>query len=297
MARPRLAVNVDNLIRAYLSGLTAKQVADRFNVKPSLVRKRLREAGVRRRAPLNLPNAEIVARYRGGWSEKAIADFYGCARSAIRPRLVRAGVTIRSPSAAETLKWSKMTGATRKRQVAAAHAASRGRRKTFTEKARMARTIEKRGLHISESERTLAAMLRVRGIDGVIPQQAIGPYNCDLGAAPVAVEVFGGEWHWSGRHLLRTPRRFRYLMKKGWHILVVHVTPRRYPLTKRAADDVAAYIQRMRRHPTLRREYRVIRGTGEAVASGCVDDKKISIVWALTLGRDSVTGRYKGVPR
>jgi hypothetical protein len=56
-------------------------------------------------------------------------------------------------------------------------------------------------------------------------------------------------------------------------------------------------VHEMRRKPAARREYRVVRATGETVASGCVDDDEISIEPAFTVARDSATGRYKRVPR
>lgn len=323
----RLSIDAAHAISEYGTGRSISEIARELGVCNQVVRRTLFDAGTplrgqavasqlrmsRRTAAevlahrqtcallgearrTSLPVAEIAERYGAGWSENAIAEFYGCARSAIRPRLIRAGVPIRNHAAAETLKWSTMDAAARKRQVSAANAAARGRQHTIAEKIQRARVVEAKALHRSPAEINLAAMLLARGIE-TVPQQAIGPYNCDLGAAPVAVEVFGGEWHWSGRHLLRTPRRFRYILKAGWHILVMHVTPKRFPLTEWTADYVAAYVKSMRSEPSTRCEYRVVRATGELLASGSVDDEKISIVPALTLGRDTSTGQYKSVPR
>ena len=127
------------------------------------------------------------------------------------------------------------------------------------------------------------------------PQHAIGPYNCDLGAYPVAVEIFGGNWHWSGRHLLRSPERFRYILNAGWHILVLHIT-RRCPVTIEIADYVAAYVDETRRDPARRREYRVVGRAGELLTAGSVDDDEITIIPTFTSGRDSL-GRYKRISR
>jgi hypothetical protein len=137
-------------------------------------------------------------------------------------------------------------------------------------------------------------MLQDRGIP-TIAQQAIGPYNCDLGAYPVAVEVFGGGWHWYGDHVAIVPKRFRYILDAGWHILAVKIDAA-FPLTSVTADYIAAYIQQARSDPSSRREYRVIRGAGETLASGSADDDQISIVPTFTAGRN-VLGQYTRVPR
>ena len=295
----RLDVDVPYCVREYRSGRSAKELARELRISSQVIYRRLAEAGVTvRRHPHrhSLPVQEMARAYVSGLSENALAERYGVDRNVVRRRLIEAGASIRGRSEAEALKWSRMSTAVRKRQVAAAHQAARGRRHTLAEKMLRASVVQAKGLHRSPSEDALGDMLRARGIE-TIAQQAIGPYNCDLGAAPVAVEVFGGEWHWNGRHLLRTPRRFRYIMKAGWHLLIVHVTPRRFPLTEATADYVAAYVKRMRRQPTARREYRVIRATGELEAAGGVDDEKIAIIPALTLGRDATTGRYKSLPR
>lgn len=247
----------------------------------------------RKRIALNAD--DIVREYLAGVSEKKLADRFNVSRTAIRRRLIESGVNPRGRSEAELVKWSQMSARKRKAQTDAAHDAVRGKPVAMEVKIKQAIGKQRTLPNVSPIETLLADMLKARGI-ATIPQQAIGPYNCDLGAYPVAVEIFGGEWHWSGRHLLRTPERFRYILNAGWHILVVKVTPRRDPLTEATADYVAAFIETVSRDPSLIREYRVIRGAGEVIAAGSADDDNISIVPSFTRGRNS-KGQYCAVPR
>jgi hypothetical protein len=237
----------------------------------------------------------LVREYLAGRSELQLSREMGIDRNGIRRRLVERGITPRGRSEAERMKWRQMAPEVRAAQVAAAHIAVRGTHKTLASKIAHAQTVERLGLHISPIERRVARLLKKCGVD-IVHQQAIGPYNCDLGAFPVAVEIFGGHWHFYGRHLQRTPERFRYLLNTGWFVLAVVVSPE-YPLHLRLPDYIVSYIQQARSQPSARREYRVIRGAGETLAAGSADDEQISLEWAFTNRRNPATGRYESVPR
>ena len=223
MPAPRIPINVDNLVKGYRAGLTGEELARQLGIKGHVVLSRLRECGIEIRRNLGapprhkMPDRRIIRSYRQGMSVLALAIRYGVSRPVISRVLRHANISERSQSEAERVKWSRMTLRQRRRQMAAAHKATRGRHPTMAEQCRRALTVQAKGLHISKAETHLRMMLERRRLHP-IPQQAIGPYNCDLGLAPVAVEVFGGQWHWSGPHLLRTPERFRHILNAGWHI-------------------------------------------------------------------------------
>ena len=238
---------------------------------------------------------DVVRRYRAGESEYALARQFGVDRSTVRHRLLGAGVPIRSMSKAGRMRASRMTADERMAQAAAAHKAATGRQKTFAEKCLAAITKQERGLFISGLERHLHRLLTERGV-AAVQQQAVGPYNCDLALHPVAVEVFGGGWHWYGSHGRAAPERIRYFLNRGWHMLLIAVDRRRCPLTGGVADYIVSYVQELRSLPARKREYRVIRGAGELLAIGYADDEEISIKPALRSSRDAL-GRYTSVPR
>jgi len=240
----------------------------------------------------------LVREYLAGRSVLDLAREFGVSRNVIDRRLDRAGIERRGRSAANIVRMSKLTPEERSANAAAAHAAIRGTARSFETKVRVALAKQASGVIDSEWEAMVAADLRSCGIDP-IPQLAIGPYNCDIAAHPVAVEVFGGHWHFSGRHLARAEERIRYLGDAGWHVLMLVINERvpAYRYTVATGDHLVAYIKQARANPAAPRKYRVIDCRGQALAAGRCDDDNIAIEPAFRHGQDAATGRYVRVAR
>lgn len=237
----------------------------------------------------------LIRDFRNGMSTKALSEKYKLARRGIDQRLRENGERSRTRSESMFLRMSQTSKPERMKLTAAAHAASRGRIMPMEVRERVALTRQRKLRGQSRYEIELLVLLQARGL-APIPQQAIGPYNCDLGTFPVAVEIFGGHWHWGTKHERLFPRRTRYLLDRGWHVLVILVDER-HPIIAGVADYVVSYVEQARRSPASVREYRVIRGTGETLASGRHDDDQISSVLAIANRRNSATGRYETVAR
>jgi len=237
----------------------------------------------------------IVSLYVSGWSENQIALRFHRSRRYIRKRLVDSNVHIRNQSEAEALKWSQMSPDQRKKQLEAAHKATLGRKVSWLAKCKHAKTIEKRPSNFSQNELILQDMLLRRGIT-TIHQKAIGAYNCDLAAEPVAVEVWGGHWHFFGKHKAILKKRLRYILNRGWFVYIVPVT-KSFPLTESVADDLAAYIKRIRRNKPSVCEYRVVWRAPDYTVRGSLDNLNLPIIPPFTHTRDTATGRYKRIPR
>src|ERR1022692_2215574 len=101
MARKRVSLDVDNLVRRYVGGEPVKQLSEAFGVSPQTVTRRLEGAGVELRVirpklpPLDI--GAITARYIAGESCAVIAASLGVNDETIRDRLIKAGVTMRTP--------------------------------------------------------------------------------------------------------------------------------------------------------------------------------------------------------
>ena len=265
--------NLDDLIRRYREGESVNRLAPECGVSGPTLRRWLAEAGVeiRTRAPRWDPDVPaLVAAYRGGDSVLALAHRHGVDRNAVTRQLRRAGVKLRGASAAQVVRYAGSTPEERQAIVAAAHEAVRGKPLAPGHREKIAATREQRGEVLSHSgERLLRDWLADRGVVGTL-QQAVGPYNADLGAFPVAVEIFGGNWHGNGRHRARFRKRADYFLDRGWWIVVVWASQRRV-LTEGAADYVVATLEIARRNPSGRGQHRVIWGDGEE-ASTCGED-------------------------
>lgn len=314
MARKVFLANADNIVEEYLSGASEKVLAERNSVSTGTIKKILLSRQVQRRGPREatvLRNSQlpvghrdrtkvalpgkIVSDYLAGASEKAIAAREGVSRSVIRKILLRNGVSVRNCSAAQFVRVAHLTVEERRRMAARAHASTIGRKVSFESLCRRARTNQTKLSHVSDFENRFADMLRKRGLTFQM-QTAVGPYNCDFTSGSVAVEIFGGNGHFTGRHHKRSEKRFNYLINAGFHVLIVVITRAR-PLTTAAADYIVAFANGASSDPSTPREYRVIGGGAQEMASGCANDGKFAAVLPLTHTRDRATGRYKSVPR
>ena len=275
------ATNLEHAIKRYVAGEGAQRLAAEFGISEQRLSNELKARGLFRdkaaryalaaqrmsatlRAQTGLPDAEIARRYIAGESENALAREFGVARTVITCRLRMAGVERRGSTEANRMMMAKRTPEENARNVAAAHVATANREQTLEEKIRRAKTRQERQTHTSPNELRFAKMLGERGISDCIPQLAIGPYNTDIGAAPVAVEIFGGGWHAYGDHARLAETRIRYILDQGWNLVIIWIDERRRRFPVKAADYVAAFIEQARRDPTMRGQYRVIGSDGKA---------------------------------
>lgn len=216
------------------------------------------------------PDQEITDRYLHGESELALSQAYGMSRTAIRRRLLKAGVTPRSYSEANLLRAANLTLEQRKEQARAANDTWRGTQVDQDVLIRKAVTRQERRTNISPAEQLLAVWLHDRGIE-TIPQQALGTYNIDLGVEPMAIEIFGGNWHASGKHAKRHLRRCQYILDQGWSLAIVWVDARKYPLVESAAAKLGNLIGGVR-SGGLSQGWWMIRGDGTEVEAETLGD-------------------------
>ena len=281
--------DLDNAIQAYVAGESAESAAARFHTSGERLtnilktrglfrsqrasrRLAIQKAQATRSAKLNLPVAEIAARYYAGESESSLARAYSLQRQQVRRCLIETNMAIRGRVEANRLLAKQTPTEEHHRRIAIAQEATRGRRQTREHRHKIARTRQAKEIGGSLAESIMADWLRARGLD-IVPQQAIGPYNIDLGAYPVAVEILGGYWH-LGKPI--HPKRTRYLLNQGWHVVFVWSHPKRSPILPSAADYIVAFAQEIRSQPPSICQYRVIRGDGYELARGQADSENVS---------------------
>lgn len=286
MARKASDADVEHAVNAYVAGESIEDAARRFHTAAErlrgvlIARDLFRSPEERRavrsvkssaalRAKRELPVEEIVRRYQAGESENQLALAFGASRSVIAARLRAMNVPRRNNRVANQLMMAQRSPEEHRRNVAAAHDAVRGRKQTREHRSKIARTRQVVHGAISPAEMLLQLWLRDRGVE-TVAQQAIGPYNVDLGAEPVAVEVLGGSWHAYGRHALRAPARTNDILDQGWNLIFVWVDVAKWPFAEACADEVVAFVQQSRRDPAFRHQYRVIRSDGQPMPEGSI---------------------------
>ena len=292
--------NLENAIQAYIAGESSQNASKKFHISEQRLTAELRKRGLfrtdeerraiqgaklsARHTPLS--TEEIAQRYISGESEKALADSYNVSRNVITRHLRIAGVERRTMSQANIIRASNMTPEQRSQAAKAAHDAVRGRKHSLDEKIQRAQTRQEKQLGISPTELLLKEWLKQRGID-IIPQMAVGPYNVDLGTDTVAVEIFGGSWHGTGRHRERSPERCRYLLDRGFNLIIIWTDELRWPLSPKAADYIASFIQLTSCDPTIKSQYRVIWGDGKEVPPESLNIDNLSIIPSRRAANDS----------
>lgn len=265
--------NATDYIRRYMAGETAEKLGQELQVKGETFARWLRQRNIKTRTKAEsrelttLPHAslqEIIRRYVAGESVLAIAGMLGVSRSAIHRRLRQAGVIARNMHEAQLARWVGIDDVDRrKRQVAAANAAARGRKRSPCELMLQAASRQANLLNTFPTEDALASSLRSLGVD-IGQQVAVGPYNLDLAftGTRIAMEIEGGR-AFQTRNVGRYLKRMKYIVDHAWKILIIYT--RHVPLRFPAATHKALAFRDLAGGPkTADCQYGVIRGDGES---------------------------------
>lgn len=212
-------------------------------------------------ARIDIDTNDLVRRYTSGTSIKQLAEHFGVNRDAIYRRLREQGVETRSQIEANRALAAARTPEQRRAYAAAANAARRGSTASAEELANKALA---RKQQVAPGELLIAEWLEAKGL-ATDPQSPVGPYNIDIAVGSVAVEL-----HTTARNPSNDPvvlKRIEYLIDAGWSPIYVWVSYS-HVLTEACADQIVSWLKATKRNPALRRQYRVVRGTGEVVYTG-----------------------------
>lgn len=261
----------DHAVHLYLSGKPLKQSATEAGIGQTTLARILSRRGIKARTNRHVvPDQEIVNDYTHGMSELAISKKYGLTRTVVRRRLEESKVHIRGSAESVALRYAQMTREDRKAITTAANAAVRGVPQPEDRLERIAKSREANPGRPSVHEGQFAAWLTERNI-AYRREVAVGRYNLDFAAEPIAVEILGGEWHGTPIKRRIHGRRTPYILDQGWSLTFIWATPS-HPMTEAVADHVVTQLDETRRDPSLIGEYRVIRGDGQLLARGRKDD-------------------------
>lgn len=201
---------------------------------------------------LNVRN--IADLYVSGIPEYIIAKRFKVDRGTIRKRLIEARVPIRDCKAACILRMNNMTADEKKRITKNAHDAVRGVKRPDKECLEKAITRQKTLQYVGAGEKEILSWLECKG-EKCVPQLAVHRYNIDIGCAPVAVEI---SVNWCNPLFQpHNRKKIMYLCNHGWAVIFVLVPEKRF-ICEPQADYIHAFIQSVRRNPSLIGEYRVI---------------------------------------
>lgn len=278
-AVPLFAPDDSYLVKEYLSGATAKQVAVNNGVAyPAVldILKRngvaIRPGGQRAGQPSgrmwNGPSdpREHIRRYLNGESPHNLSVECGVARRTYTKWLIRQRVPIRGKAEQQARRMARTDLEGRRALTAAANVGRRKKPVTLSELHQRAAGRYRSQCHIGRGETEVADAIRLRG-RRVEQQWPVGPYNIDVAVWPVAVEVYTGPYYTADAK--RIPRdRFYYLADHGWATMFVFAPRAELIDTEAVTDYLIAWLDGADGPPPVSGEYRVIRGSGERRPSG-----------------------------
>lgn len=235
---------------------------------------------------------DLARLYKSGYSVNRLAQHFGTTRTPIVKRLNDMGIVQRGRSESMYLRMSQTSGKERARLASAAHDAVRGMRRTDEDLCKRAKGKEINLSHSTRSEAIVLDLLHLCGLN-CTPQKAVGKYNIDIAVnePPIAVEIFGGSWHASGKHATRYVQRTKYLLDRGWHCVFIWVS-RKTPLEAGAAAYIVALAEKIRSGESLRCEEHMILGNGKPTSVGYNQLHGLPIDHS-PITRNKTTGRFE----
>lgn len=139
---------------------------------------------------------------------------------------------------------------------------------------KQSQTKETRAL-LTAAETVLLDLLSNSGEFDIIPQKSTGIHNADffISSHSVAVElVCRGSFIKYFRNGVCVDR-IKEFGKLGWHTYVLYTQDDEL-LVKDGIADLLIWLDFIKRQPTIRRQYRVIRSPYDLLACGCSDDNE-----------------------
>lgn len=260
MPIPPAVPNRDDLIEMYAEGASLQQVADAAGRSLSWAYEHLNAAGVvrsraeaTRRTWLSRRHAidvdEVIRRHEAGEPVNRIASDLGVARTVLASRFAEVGYSPRGRSEAGYVRMRDPD--------------QRGR------------VVRRAHLAMGEGNAEIIEALSLLGVEAE-RERVIGGYNVDLYVAPVVIEVTRvGASPLSPK--ARERQRLVNLLDRGHRVLFVHAPKgsTTCPLNvERVANALIAYLDVPGGEPPAPGQYRVLRGCGETVAGGGLDDAR-----------------------
>jgi hypothetical protein len=263
MSRLKLASYTDDVLDLYGKGMSARQIAIKFNTTTTTVTSLLIRHGAmpyvskkERGLSSLIKKKKIVELYEQGFSPKAISE-QGFCLSLVRESLAEFSVELRGQPKGK-----------------GAHPIAN------YVKGQITREINSSGIMPTES--LVIDILCKNGISNITPQKAIGIYSCDLVIDNPRIAV---ECVCRGTASLyfkegRATDKIKKFSKLGWHVYFL-VAQDIGDVSFFGINDLIAWINFIKIAPTLRRQYRVFRCGTDLLACGCCDDDKLPSVWSF----------------
>lgn len=266
-------IDIDYFHKLHLAGKTLTQIASMTGYKSDYsVYRRFKNAGLeiipnKRTNYIRLDDDKIIINFNNGVSVNQLAKKFRVSRTTIVKRLNDHGIQARGRSESMVQRMENASPEERKKLTAKANETTRGRTIGFQELCNRAIGVEK-ACKIYRSELLASKVFNKLGIYPLF-QKAIGPYNVDLFIEKdaIAVEIYGGGWHATGKASILFRKRFDYLLNAGILPCIVWVD-KNFPLEVSVCKKIIILGKKSRHNKSIRSHEHVFRGDGQPTTCG-----------------------------
>lgn len=294
--------DVQNIIKLRsVQGIAIAKIGEVFGVGYKPIARVLSSNGITIKSSIikNFTDSEkksICKAYDFGIGANGIPEYLGlsCSCAPVIRYLRSVYGTLRNQSQQQQARMDKSTPEEIAALTRRAHEASKGRKATFEERHKRAKTIEGHFNKLSPYEPTIFGILS-KNFESVIPAKAIDVYNADFAIGSVAVEVFGGGWSIADKtRIARYLKRTKKLGELGYHTVFI-VLPNADAIGN--ASQLIAAVNEARSFPAAPGQYRVVWGNRDGASGFSSDINNDAFVCPFVNVRDRATGRYYSIPK
>lgn len=228
-----------------------------------------------RPARVEVNEQAVINLYSSGASVLSMSKQFNVSRNAIERVIAKNKLPIRNGSEANLIRFKNASLDEKRKVVKKANEAMRKLPHAFHHESSIKQAISKEISlkKVGQFETDIIEYLKKFNYNP-IPQKAFGTYNIDIAIGNIAIEV-----HVNSANPHAHPyfmKRIIMLLKGNWNVIYLKIT--QGGLNKRGFDQLRICVDFFSHNPSIAREYRMMRGTGEAVAIGHLNGDNLTIV-------------------
>lgn len=265
------AISKEIIESMYSSGFNRIEVCSKLGISTDELISIEKKFGIRRRYYATVSESFVESHrdqfqkflnlHNKGFSFDKIAELCGCSHSQVAKIFRVFGYSF--DSAYKTKK---------------AHDAVRGKKRTYSDLCHRSMGIEANPTKMSRWETYFKDFLVANNIPFTFCK-SVGKYNVDFAiGSSIAVELFGGAFHATGRAADRMHERMKFLIDNGWNVYVIWCLSKESCIFSGCFDDFIAFMNMASGNKSSVGQYRVIWSDGDFISAGSVESDYLAAV-------------------
>lgn len=280
MTRITTPFNANDIITLRNEGLTFDQIKNKLSIPIAIVRMVIRSSSCIQEKIIKKPHdifaEQMISMFNNGSSTKQIAKAHFCSRNVVSRIFKERGIIQRNRSEAMFNRIKFTSKEDIKKLTSKANEVMRRMPKEFHRESAIKQAIAKsKSLSkVGDNELYVFEQLKINNIKP-IQHAPIDVYNIDILCGNTVIEVHKESCHPHNRAMYL--KRIKFLLKSGFNVFYIKWS-KATPINIFAINELVSFINQPSINKTNCSQYRVIRGTGERLFSGCMDGDNLSII-------------------